>query len=77
MILVTIIAVIAAIIFVSFGIFCYLLFKEERKRTDNMIEITPMLQNAVLEAYEAAEEKGDDFEVSAYRKIYRKLRGKL
>ena len=47
-IIITIAAVIAAIIFVSIGAYSYYLLQEEKKRTDKMIEITPMLQNAVL-----------------------------
>ena len=69
-IIITIAAVIAAIIFVSIGAYSYYLLKEEKKRTDRMIEITPMLQNAVLQAFDYAKRRGDEFQSQVYKKLY-------
>lgn len=76
MIIITIIAIIVAIIFVSFGIYMYFLYKEEKQRADNKIENSIILQNAVLEAYQSAEEKDNKFEIWAYKKLYETLKGK-
>lgn len=75
-IIITIAAVIAAIIFVSIGAYSYYLLQEEKKRTDKMIEITPMLQNAILQAFDFAKRRGDEYQAQVYKKLYENVRGK-
>lgn len=66
------------------AVFFFLQYKSLKEETDKMVSIVkkkyvkvdPVMHNAILEAYEQAKKKGNDFEAKKYKELNDKIKSK-